>query len=67
MWHYDVEHDGSRSEDFQPTIIKSEWCKTNAFIFLGEKQNRERIDYQRKYHQTKSLFIYGRILEAVFP
>ena len=47
MWHYDVEHDGSRSEDFQPTIIKSEWCKTNAFIFLGEKQNREKIDYQR--------------------
>lgn len=46
MWHYDIERDGSRSEDFQPTIIKSEWYKTNAFIFLGEK-NREAIDFKR--------------------
>jgi hypothetical protein len=42
MWHY---YDGQRSHDYTPTSIPLELMIEGVFIFLGQRQSLDRLDY----------------------
>ena len=47
MWYHDNDNDGVKSHDFLPCAIPNKLITDKMFVFLGQRQDIDSIDYQK--------------------